>query len=619
MGKAKNMTVSHFWGMYHLPDSIKEPANELKDWPERQAFIQQEVAVSGIDWKKQETGRIATSGEKYMDWEFEFDFKEEGNYVIFCEAQAFVDREFEYVQEPSTAFLIVNVSKAEDIGKEHVSATPSKMDNLDFQMWMAEQSGDHKRAAELAKEIEKLEKEENMTPAELLQSKMGETRKVLQNVEYIYDLWEQYYRRNIPMMGDKDNGPFNIILQERNKEAYELWLVINQMATSKVSPDHILRQMRDNLRKQLEEYRKLDARTYLAEKKGNFKEGGKILRPEVTLVATDGWMDDESGKAYSLFLMLGETADSKPEEGEYEYKLIDLTSPTLSMNDVVFEGEGKSPAEAIHEAFVKFGKESSYPSGKIIYRIPPERETFEVESTIGGKKVLQVSAMVLGMLAMLAGTVATAGALSPALAASVGMVAATMGVTSAIIGGTLAMVDIIERVDKDTAEWDADMILSIIDILGSLVAVADFFVEGLKVTRLIKTANGLAKVEKFEKIVMISDIAELSGTTILVGVKVAQDFDVIDKMPISDAEKAALKNQVISSAVQQGAMILLSGAMVANRAIKDKMDSVQSSKYQSFFDKGWVDKNGRITADAPAYMVKNRPHTPEPEAPTSKV
>jgi hypothetical protein len=199
---------------------------------------------------------------------------------------------------------------------------------------------------------------------------------------------------------------------------------------------------------------------------------------------------------------------------------------------------------------------------------------------------------------LILGTVATGGAAGAAVLA--------LGTFSAVVGGGLAAHNMAERHASHRLKWDAETVLDIIAIIGSVIAVAGVVGAVGRGTSLARRAAWIQRFERLDKGLFIYGAGEMAGTVVLTAVKVVDDIEAIENNPeLTPEEKKRLIAQIVIDAIHTGAMMMISGAQMAHGA----KGALGPSEYKSMVDKGWIDPKTKEWTSAAPPSLRRQPKT----------
>ena len=356
-----------------------------------------------------------------------------------------------------------------------------------------------------------------------------------------------------------------------------------------------------------------------------------------------------TGQVYPLKMMIGEAPDAKKAEiaaargagrgnllGGTAYSLIDVTSKET--RKVYYGYSSKSGPEghreAIDDAFKDFGEDATYGEGLIAVRFPAGAAGIQDENHPGtgiktyrsNKGILQNVLSALAAIAFVAGLAALSatGVGAPVAAGIFGAVAATAG-------AIVAIHNISERQSRHTLEFDAELVMDIVSIVGVVPAVA-----GARVA--MRTAAGLRVALVTQRFLQIYSWGEVGATVLLVPTKLYQDIEKIQNDPeLSDEQKKTMIAQARLGAVQSGVMLL--GSAAASHAggrrqqgggevmdehepmLRQQIDALEMEgfgEYKTMQDRGWVDANGNWTDKGREVAGLKAKPAPQVETPKAK-
>ena len=338
-----------------------------------------------------------------------------------------------------------------------------------------------------------------------------------------------------------------------------------------------------------------------------FKAGGCIYTPEAL------FLSKVDGHIYPLTLMIGEA----PVHGSFAsrlvaYTLVDVTTPETKKR---YRGDPKTDhSEAIDSAFEKFGEAATYGEGWIAVRMPvggPAKECAEHRPKGAGidfyKSEVGLLDKVLKVLTFLAAYVGVAALLLT------GFGAALAGAFAVIIGAIAAARNIQDRADRHSLELDAELVMDVMAIIG----VAELGASA-RLAQLQRAARGFQTYERLGKFIAAYRLGAEGATAILIPIKLKEDVDKINALPISDEEKHKLIEQAWGGAIIGGVMALTMSAHSrvmehAGRQVLPLEEDYAAVREQAQLaaleqpageksmlqDKGWTDAEGHWTEKAP--------------------
>ncbi len=339
---------------------------------------------------------------------------------------------------------------------------------------------------------------------------------------------------------------------------------------------------------------------------GRITEGEKAFLGGVTKQTVATLVISDTGNAIPLLLLVGEHPESK--EGAYRYKIIDLTlaaSPLYKMKNQIYVGDTAATREdALHEAFVQYGRDNDYADGTVHYRYAGESNLRSVPNITTWSEYAQKVAMVLAMIGMIASVVVSGGATTPAVAA----VIAAITIANAALAIVLSTQAMARRSAAGTLELDADTVLDVVNIIASVIGVGSL-AKGAQLGRAAQAARGAgnmaraasltAKIEQLGRTMLVFDTAVLGTTAVATAWKVGEDVSWVKSLHLPPTEEAEALRQVAADAVMQGAMIAFQSVMLARSHLEMYRSKLENSRYKTREELGWVDAEGRITEKAP--------------------
>jgi hypothetical protein len=339
-----------------------------------------------------------------------------------------------------------------------------------------------------------------------------------------------------------------------------------------------------------------------------FKAGGCIYTPEAL------FLSKVDGHIYPLTLMIGEApVHSSFSSRLVAYTLVDVTTPETKKR---YRGDPKEEhSEAIDSAFEKFGEAATYGEGWIAVRMPaggPGKDCAEHRPKGAGidyyKSEVGLLDKVLKVLTFLAAYVGVAALLLT------GFGAALAGAFAVIIGAIAAARNIADRDDRHALELDAELVMDVMAIIG----VAEFGASA-RLAQLQRAARGFTAYERVAgKFIAAYRLGAEGATAILIPLKMKEDVDKINALPISDEEKHKLIEQALGGTIISGVMALTMSAhsrvieRVGGKVLPLEEDyaavreQVQLAALEHpagdksmLQEKGWIDAEGNWTEKAP--------------------
>ncbi len=600
-GASAASQTSYAWEMYDV--SARNPTEEelgmpIKGelgWSPKSAWLMGKYK-NGKDIRAAGLRKVgSTQYEFSSDVELEFpDY--EGDFIIYCWATEKAKPEKNFYRASSESTIAVRTTKASRLAIGSVRETPNKIAELEARIADLEAKGDKKRADELRKVIEALKANEKTTVGASTAKSIKDTDDALDKLKELQKFLKKNPAKNDA--GNKDMDPIAVRLHRLG--LLDMWILIENSGMS-------FSEMRKRLQQQKKQLKALQGRI------GEFKDDikGTQYKPVATLVS------EVTGETYQLILMLGEEPDSTDEE--LQYTLIDVSSKQTQNQydgDSVATGvtDADTPAErsakmeaarkqAIINAFQDFASSNDYGDGHIAFRVPgfaPLERTWEVKSREGPLETvmrwLGYLAAAAGIAALVLGTVATGGAL--------GAAAAGLGIFGAVAGAGLAAYNIHKRARAHKLEFDAELVLDLVGIVGGVVAGIGAAARVTAAT--VRNAQSMARwvqaIDRLDDVIQIYGMFEFGSSVILTGVKVQQDIARIQNDPeLTDEQKRVMITQVVQQAIQTGGMMMFAGAAMAKNGLPRMRTKVQTAPYKSFEEQGWL-KDGAWTAEAPPIL-----------------
>jgi uncharacterized membrane protein HdeD (DUF308 family) len=354
-----------------------------------------------------------------------------------------------------------------------------------------------------------------------------------------------------------------------------------------------------------------------------------------------------TGQVHPLVMMLGEAPDrtrillasqrggiAAEVAGEgVAYALVDVTDPQTKK---VYYGYSRRSGreghrEAIDDAYRQFGEDATYGKGLIATRIPPGpagaadmHPGSEIRTYRSKEGIVQRVLWALGVIAAVAGLAALVmtGVGATAAAGIVGAIAATAGAITALH-------NISERQRRHSLEFDAELLLDVLAVVGAVPALVG-------ARAVVRTAAGLRVAVVTQRFLKIYSAAEIAATVVLVPTKLYQDIQRIETdTTLSLEQRRLMVAQARLGAVQSGVMLL--GSVAAAHAggkgtgeparpetgvlgedppsLREQIDILELEgfgKYESMYERGWVDQHGNWTAQAPE-IVRQAARVPATE------
>jgi uncharacterized membrane protein HdeD (DUF308 family) len=580
------------WDVVPIPDSLKY----MRDKTGASAEELVKEADSFVKNSPQNLKTPLLSYAKDEDYTQEVVMKKLGigDYLLVGRAAPQYRSDMHWVQHPSSAGYPFFVYDSTTLAN---SSTYSDWDRLN-KLKAQHQSADPKDAEALQTEIDHLEKRESSGLQELTAKDLEDTQKLIKAAGDLKKFIQDDRANNISVRGDANTDPFIVRLKNYvDPTLYHVYLLIQEMYDPRRYDDlTAIDEYLKILTAQEKELEKLGAR--VGDAHNRFKAGGSTYRVVAALVKS------ADGNAVPLMLVAGEHPDSEP--GKYKIKLVDVTFDAAKKKEMIYVGKSAGTMEeAVRQAFITFGEDNKYGNGKIVYRLPQTRYGGVTESITKLVEYLEYALAALGIIMLVAGTVATAGALSPAAA----MAVTALGVSLAVVGAAMAVRNMNKRDEKGTLEMDNDTAMDIISILGAVVVVVGTVT---KVAAVMRTASlsRVLTIQRLERLIVIYDITELGANIYLVNAKVKEDIDAIKALGLPKHEEENMIASVTFDAIQQGAMMAVSAYGTLKQIPDTYRAHVETSRYQSWHEKGWLKINGKgeveITDLAPPFLQKNK-------------
>lgn len=588
-----------------------------------------QLAKQFIDYKGLMDGTANPSlGKKDQEISYTFPAGQEGVYLLLSKVTPMPLEEgtTRMIFPPSYAVLPIRVVELEKYAHESVDNTLNEIEQKKLALTNPKLKDEDKKSLQDA--IDRMGKEESMSQVDLSKStlaQLDEKKALLLE----FKKWRiDDAKNNKTINGNNQENLFitRLLLhgQVIQKNLYSIWTELfsiyhyEAFSTTGLDSDYHDKQAQSNpinaylsvLDGQSEALRSLIGKM-TAEENGFL--AGSSLRPVATLVLK------ESGLAIPLLLILGQIKDSSA--GTFQYRIIDLTfssTPLFKRNDNTYTGDPDQDRNtAINNAFITYGKDNKLEQGSIVYRIAGHEISGSVPNVKTVTEHAEEIAMYLALLGAVASVALSGGASTPAVAA----ILAVIAIANAAFAGFLAYQHISKRHEDGTMELDADMALEIINVLASAVGIG-VMAKTAKLAKLAKAADlagdvgkgmqTVAQIQRIGKAMLVFDAVTLGGTATLVSVKVSDDLKKIDSLKIPQQQKDLLYKQVAFDAVIQGAMLAFQTAVMARMHLDAYRQKIESSRYQTMEERGWIDAQGKFTDEAPPELRKFNTGEKEP-------
>lgn len=610
--KLSQQHIKFIWRIYKVPENLTLEGDKplSDDWNARWKELYDLYNSDKYSGAKK-SDELPPLGEKVggdssSDSNIELEFKDEpGEYIVECITAHTPIGEYNLRRTSSRSFYPVLTRPIDDIAKAMVSNREMAIDyagkEIDSLIEMQESEDYTPEQKEVFASVEKVKSEY------FDRTKSKEVNSVTKNIEKDLDFISKTLENLNALEGilpdimekaeDQKIQP-SVLLAKEDQDLVDLyWYIIWEKKTIKGYKDEL-----ESNKTELEKV--LDRANIFSDEIGT----GESYAPEAVFVS------EVTGQIYPLILMIAESPDS--EEGDYEYSLIDIT---CKQTQKAYSGSGKTREIALDNAFEDFGEERMYGEGRIAIRIPSGelQGKYVFDSEYGPIEEVMHILTIVAAVAGAAALVAT-GVGAPAAALWLGLIAGVAGAATAIY-------NIQNRADRHTLEWDAEMAMDIISIVGVIPAVG-----AAKMASLPKTVGGFSKYAYIDDIIRVYGYAETGATILLVPVKLKQDFDRIDEDvqngDLSPEEAEAIKSQLVFNTMQTGLMMLGSAAAArsgadisAGRRSPAELDALDQQarfvemegvkpSYKSLEERGLKDSDGLWTPEGKkAYGISDAP------------
>jgi len=606
------MVVYHYWSVYPMPEDLKA----FKAAPGTKASDLITESNKYVADNKKDLGKRLEHDGPDRDWDEKVPMDRflYGDYLLVGQGQPVYNDE-KFKRAGSVAAYPFTVAQPATLGKAKTEAESNELKALKDQL---EKDKDKKEKEEenkaLADRISNLEKRQTMDLTQLSQNDIDDTDKMIGFAQKLKAFIVDDRQQHISYAGNATTDPFSIRLSRLNPILANIYDMIHkQYDPAKYDDLTAVDMYIEGLNKQKGELTGLKKRAGAAS--SAFKPNTKTYRTIVTMV------DDKTGVATPILMQMGESIHEK--DGTRQYTLVDVSSETAHKGDMIYVGEeDTTDKNAVHNAFVKFGKDNHYCTGKIEYRVPGLDISGEADSIVPWYRIVEGAVAAAGLVALAAGVVASGGLLAPGAAAVVGGVATVLGVSSAVVGAGLAIGHMYERREKGTLGADAETGMDIINILAAFTIVGGLVLKSTALAGRFATVAAAAKLMKTaqaKNLILIYDGADLAANGILMGVKVKEDVAAINALDIPQDQKDRMLDDVAREAIQQGAMLAIASAGKMGEIVEHfqgKRESspilsleerVESSPYQSLKEKGYITEEGKISDNAPPYLHEKTP------------
>jgi hypothetical protein len=590
VGVAMARDIYYSWSVVPLPDSLKFMRNKTNIKPE-------DLVKEADEFVKNSPQTLQTPLKRYGpsrdDYEQEVKMKGLGigEYLLAGHAAPHYRSDLRWVQEPSTAGYPFFVHDATQLANSSAYADWDMLSSLQEQQLKTENTEEKQAYQE---EIDRLQGRESSGLRELTQKDMADTGKLIESARKLRLFIEDDRKSKLPAEGNATADPFIIRLKRFDPALYEVYRLIREMYSPWIYDDiRAVDEYIKILEAQRKELEKLGVR--VADAHGRFKPGAPVYRVVAALVKED------DGNVVPLMLLAGHHPDSDPLFAP-KIMLVDVTFDAPKKGDMIYVGDmGNDMAGAVQSAFVEFGEDNKYGEGKIVYRLPNTPYKGTANSVTTFFEYLEYALAALGIIMLVAGTIASAGALSPAAVA----VITVLGVSLAVVGAAMAVRNMEKRREKGVLEMDAETALDIISIIGAAVMVVG------TVSKVSMMARGatlmrMLTIQRLERLIAVYDFTELGANIYLLNVKVQDDIRAIKALGLPPQQEEEMIAAVTFDAIQQGAMMGVSAYSTLRQIPDVYQKQVETSRYQSWLDKGWVreDAKGRleITDFAPPFL-----------------
>jgi hypothetical protein len=550
-----------------------------------------------------------------------------GVYLVIAEVlpRPMVNDKTRRIFPPSRAVFPVRVLSSADLARETTQQAPNALAAKERQKADPNLT-DHQRL-QIDADIDKMTKQEGMSQLQITRQAETDLGGKIATFTALRDWLIADRKVNKTTVGTATEDPLlvRLIIQDRRHDThfYDAFMELQsnygehaydisylaEPIESDLGQLHVLNQHLKLLGVQKTEADKMAKRIEGAE---HFV-AGSTQQTVATLVV------DETGLVTPLLLLVG--LDDRAETGKFRYRIFDLTlsaTPLFKPSDSIYIGSNEDTREeALHSAFVKFGRDNEYPEGNVFYRFAGETKQNSVPNIVTAWEDVKRAAMILAILGMIAAVVASAGTATPAVAAVIGAIT----VANAALAIATSSASLLHRSEVGRLELDVDSIMDVVNIIASLVGLGALK-RGAQLGAIAKEAEAagdmaraaaaIGKLETMGRNVLLFDTAVLGATAVLTGYKVVKDISAVKALHLPKAEEEAALKQVTSDAAMQGAMMAFQTVMLArshlemyqNRAEAGRYKAMDE-RYKSMEERGWVDSEGRVTENAPPSLRPN--------------
>ncbi len=603
------MSVYYYWSVYSLP-------KDLEDYKQSTEYKQEDLIKDANQYVLDDKAlgdrlKYDNAGLDPED-DIKMDGLSVGDYLLVGHAQPMYTNDTK--RGGSFAAYPFIIADPAELGRSKTDAETDELQSLKDQLEkIKDDPTKTKEADALRQRIADLEKRQGMDLVGATQSDLGDVGKVLQLAEQLRDFIVDDRKQHYSYSGSSQTDPFIVRLNALNPQLPGLYNMIRkQYDPARYDALSAVNQYIEALKSQQKSLSGIISRANRG--KEAFRPGSPVYRAVVTMI------DKKTGAANPIIMEVGESIKSVA--GKKKYTLVDVTSPeSINFSDTIYVGDAEdSIKDAIHSAFVDFGKYNRYCQGKIEYRVTgllddqSQPIIGEADSVVPLRRIIEGAVAVAGMIALAAGVVASGGLLAPAAAAAVGTFATVLGVSAAVVGAGLAVSNMMDRSQKGTLHWDVETGLDIVNILAAITVVGGVVFRSAalagKVAMVAKVAKTLQAIP-IQKMILVYDLVDMSANAVLMGMKVKNDVEAIKALDISEDQKEEMLLNIAADAIQQGAMMAIANSSRVKEIAEHFSAKVEAAPYHSLKEKGWVTEEGRISEQAPPFLKER---TPENEA-----
>lgn len=598
---AKGSNVYYDWAVCLVPVEYAAQAADIRDWKKRREFLKMNAHKFPIHKS------ISGTDEPKADWEHSFTVPDfETDLVIYCKATHVSHKDEAQQRAPSESWEVLNVTSPEALADPLLDKDLDKKTALEQRKAEAEAKGDTEAAGKLQKEIDKIGTIEKGSLQMAAGAKISDTEKLLESAKTLRKL----YRKGL---GDGDMSLSSRLLEHDLTNKTSLLQLKNMLLAQNPNKGlgGAIEAFIKSLNTQISELKALQGRADVAEK--SFKPGQPVYRPQVVMILNEG-------QRIPLQMVLGHHPESDPDNEDkdkrtFKFILYDVTHGHFKRGDNMYVGEAsKGVEDAWNNAFEVFAEETKYGSGTVHYRVPPGTIKRKLKTKYTLTEFGEDLAMVAGMAALMAAVMASGGTLAPA----VGAAAVALGVGSAVLGGALAGMRIADRSEKGTLwEEKTELYMDALDIVGAIMAGVTAGTSAMA-SRALQAGRSLSRINRVLAITQMYDMAEMGMTIYLINEKLEEDLRRIEEADITDDQKKAFRDQVLSEAVMAGTFLLYTAKGNLDDALTTLVPKVRGAAHATFRSRGWIDDAGNWTDKAPGFM-KNKKAKADVESPEAEI